>query len=1034
MNLPQILLKTKSFTTSTLQSPTNQKIKYNIHKNQQIDLKINGNFAVIKTNDNLQISLNTDTIIMIDNYFNICSNLSCIVVIEFNNLYAETSKYYVINEKSFTINDNTKLLYAYGDAVQLLSTIDYVVDVIKFNDFILKKTLNLKNINSYSSYSDNYLYKPLIITTILLVVNNLNAKLQKNNNIYLVQLTLNSDTGLSNNDNITNDNIINIVGLNADTWQYSTDSGLNWQNGVNNSFALIDNLYETNQVQVRLIDKNGNYVISTFGAVTIDTVVTLVDINLNDTGIDATDNITKDGVVSIVNIEQGATWQYSVNNAITWITGNNTTFTLNNGVYTAIKIQQIDIAGNIAIATFTNITIDTKAPVILTSDIITVATGSTVITTITAADDNIISYDVIDTQKFSINQQTGILKYINAPTTAATDKAIIIITDIAGNSIQHNIDINIVNKITLSITSDVVNDNNVANNSITFNFKFSEVVSGFDINDINIIGTDKTNITTLTGDGDNYNLTASLDDDTQNGLIIITVADDIITGISGQKNKSSSIEQKYDTKAPVLIIDIDENNIAIGNTINITFTFNEEVSNFDLTDIIADGGIVNNLTTTDNITWHAVFTAVNISNTNTISVATNKYYDLATNANIVQTNSANYTITQQDNSAFISTWQITNINESITIPINSSYDYNYNINWGDGSIVATNQTTAANHTYAQTGNYDISITKIFPALYINGNTTNTQNTLIAVKNWGSINFSSFKRSFKYAVELQTFNTDIAPNTTTVEEFNFMFNGAKKFNTAMNDWDMSNATNMTSMFSKASSFNQNLANWNISKVNKMSAMFSSSAMSESNLDKTLIGWADVNTAASETNLQNNVNLGATSRIYSNATAANYLIDNYGWNIGGNLKTNDDFFHVGDNTINIIDKSIKITTQTIHGLGGDDVITGSNAADNIYGGRDNDILTGNAGADIFYFLYKNTGTDTITDFSVDDKIDISVLLDGYTNSSIFNDFINITTDNINRTVSIDIDGTGDNANIINIILSNNYNIIETDFILL
>ena len=45
----------------------------------------------------------------------------------------------------------------------------------------------------------------------------------------------------------------------------------------------------------------------------------------------------------------------------------------------------------------------------------------------------------------------------------------------------------------------------------------------------------------------------------------------------------------------------------------------------------------------------------------------------------------------------------------------------------------------------------------------------------------------------------------------------MFEGATSFNQPLNDWNVSNVTDMSHMFLKASSFNQPLNKWNVSKV-------------------------------------------------------------------------------------------------------------------------------------------------------------------------------------------------------------------------
>ena len=49
--------------------------------------------------------------------------------------------------------------------------------------------------------------------------------------------------------------------------------------------------------------------------------------------------------------------------------------------------------------------------------------------------------------------------------------------------------------------------------------------------------------------------------------------------------------------------------------------------------------------------------------------------------------------------------------------------------------------------------------------------------------------------------------------------------ASSFNQPLNDWDVSNVTDMNSMFSDASSFNQPLNDWDVSNVTDMNWMFS-----------------------------------------------------------------------------------------------------------------------------------------------------------------------------------------------------------------
>lgn len=63
------------------------------------------------------------------------------------------------------------------------------------------------------------------------------------------------------------------------------------------------------------------------------------------------------------------------------------------------------------------------------------------------------------------------------------------------------------------------------------------------------------------------------------------------------------------------------------------------------------------------------------------------------------------------------------------------------------------------------------------------------------------------------------------------------------------------------------------------------------------------------------------------------------------------------------------------DVIVGVGGDDTLSGGDGADTITGGTGLDILTGGAGNDIFRDGIKNLTGDTITDFEVGDRIQIT-----------------------------------------------------------
>ncbi|AHF02167.1 hypothetical protein THIAE_00165 [Thiomicrospira aerophila AL3] len=154
-------------------------------------------------------------------------------------------------------------------------------------------------------------------------------------------------------------------------------------------------------------------------------------------------------------------------------------------------------------------------------------------------------------------------------------------------------------------------------------FTFSEEVMGFDATDIDVDNGTIANLTTT----DNITWTADLTPAADfEGDVVVTVADDSYTDLAGNNGTGNSAEITVDTKAPSLAISINEDASVV------TFTFSEEVTGFDATDIDVDNGTIANLTTTDNITWTADLTpAADFEGDVVVTVADDSYTDLAGN-------------------------------------------------------------------------------------------------------------------------------------------------------------------------------------------------------------------------------------------------------------------------------------------------------------------------------------------------------------------------------------------------------------------
>ena len=165
------------------------------------------------------------------------------------------------------------------------------------------------------------------------------------------QLALVQDTGNSSSDNLTQNGVMAVSGLEAGAiWEFSVDSGWNWTPGVGTSVELPPRVYLEGTFQVRQTDLAGNQSEpATLGRFEVDTTSLLLTFQLlEDTGSASDDFVTQNGIILVQNLEVGARWEYSQDNGSTWDNGTADNFTLPEGRYAAgeVQVRQVDPAGN----------------------------------------------------------------------------------------------------------------------------------------------------------------------------------------------------------------------------------------------------------------------------------------------------------------------------------------------------------------------------------------------------------------------------------------------------------------------------------------------------------------------------------------------------------------------------------------------------------------------------------------------------------------------------------------------------------------
>jgi surface protein len=188
----------------------------------------------------------------------------------------------------------------------------------------------------------------------------------------------------------------------------------------------------------------------------------------------------------------------------------------------------------------------------------------------------------------------------------------------------------------------------------------------------------------------------------------------------------------------------------------------------------------------------------------------------------------------------------TSSSNQFQLPLISSGDINFLVDWGDGNTdtITTYNQSETTHTYTSGGTYTIKIAGIIKGFRFNNGGDRLK--MLNISNWGCLNITD-SSSF-YGCENMTCDAVDAPiisttslqttfyncylfngpignwdisNVTTLSQ---LFRGARLFNQPLNEWDTSKVTILFWLFREASSFNQDLGRWNVSNVTNFYGVF------------------------------------------------------------------------------------------------------------------------------------------------------------------------------------------------------------------
>ncbi|MDZ7875678.1 MAG: Ig-like domain-containing protein [Rhizobium sp.] len=306
-------------------------------------------------------------------------------------------------------------------------------------------------------------------------------------------------------------------------------------------------------------------------------------------------------------------------------------------------------------------TVDTKAPVVssITMSDAALKIGDTSTVTITFSE-KVVGFDNDD-----VTVEKGLLGPLSSadggitwtavftPTTNIEDTTNVVTvgsgyTDVAGNDGTGRVGDNytvdtkapVVSSITMSDAALKIGDTS------TVTITFSEKVVGFADDDVTV---EKGLLGPLSGADGGITWTAVFTpttniEDTTN---VVTVGSGY-TDVAGNDGTGRAGDNyTVDTKAPTVAITLADDNLTVGQTSLVTFTFSERVEGFSNADLEFENGTLTNVATSNGgLTWTATFTPTAGVNdaTNVIRLKAGSVFDLAGNANADASVSGNIVI------------------------------------------------------------------------------------------------------------------------------------------------------------------------------------------------------------------------------------------------------------------------------------------------------------------------------------------------------------------------------------------------------
>ena len=175
---------------------------------------------------------------------------------------------------------------------------------------------------------------------------------------------------------------------------------------------------------------------------------------------------------------------------------------------------------------------------------------------------------------------------------------------------------------------------------------------------------------------------------------------------------------------------------------------------------------------------------------------------------------------------FIFSVRTTGAGQTFALPLEASGTYSFNVIWGDGNkdSISVWDDAAVTHTYTNADTYTIVISGVITGWRFDDGGSDTK--MREIMNWGCLNLGNNGNAFSGCTYLSVTATDLLDLTGTTT-LSYLFHKCQNNLTtvpSMNDWDVSNITDLGQMLYSALVFNQPLNNWDVSKVTDLGGTF------------------------------------------------------------------------------------------------------------------------------------------------------------------------------------------------------------------